>query len=138
MEKFKTPKIEEVVKNIPSIAYKQKWQISLDKEDGILYYSPKKIPDNTRLFQVTDEFALFLDKKNSPHGVMVECYAHNFMKHHLELKNLSKEINLFSKNEDDEIVIKMNKKDKNVQLFRELFEKTIISESLVGPLHTNR
>jgi len=57
-----------------------------------LFYSPKVISDDAELHQVTDEYALYLDKDLNPKGVMVEYYNVNFVEHHDLFKKLSSEI----------------------------------------------
>jgi len=71
---IKKEQIIEAVKSIPTIAEREKWVLTLDQEEGALFYSPKIIPDDAELHQVTDEYALYLDKDLNPKGVMVECH----------------------------------------------------------------
>jgi hypothetical protein len=89
---IKNKKIIEAVKSIPTIADKEKWVLTLDREEGSLYYSPESIADNAQLYQVTDEYSLYLDKDFNPKGVMIEYYNGNFVKHHLFFERLSSEI----------------------------------------------
>src|SRR3989344_3808358 len=56
-------KIINVVKNIPAIASKEGWVLTLDKDEGALFYAPKIMPNKTELFQITDEYAIYLDSK---------------------------------------------------------------------------
>lgn len=127
MEKMriKKGKLLEAIKNIPTFAEKEKWVLTLDKEEGTLFYSPKSIPDGAELHQVTDEYALYLDKNNNPKGVMVEYYAVNFLKHHNEIKDLSSEI--FKSNKKINIV-DPSKRNKEAKFFQAILEHTFLTE----------
>ena len=124
---IKKEKIIEAVKSIPTIAEKEKWILTLDQEEGTLFYSPKIISDNAELYQVTDEYALYLDKDLNPKGVMVEYYNVNFVKHHDGFEKLSKEI---FKNTDTVKTVDSDhaKKDK-VTFLKALLETTLIKEA---------
>jgi hypothetical protein len=124
----KKKQLIEAVKNIPIIAQKERWELTLDKEEGSLFYSPKVIPAGAQLHQVTDEYAVYLDKNNQPKGIMIEYYGINFIKHHKLFKKLStavftgdKKIKVAGKNRDK------NKED--VTVFKALLETTIIKEA---------
>lgn len=134
----KTNKIFEAVKKIPAVAAKEKWVITLDKNEGALFYSPRIIPDKTELYQVSDEYALYLDKKFNPRGVMVEYFSYNFVKHHPEISKLSKRVfKKAGKEQNEEIVVDPNKskKDDDVAILKSLLETTLIAESLASPKH---
>jgi hypothetical protein len=124
---IKKEQIIDAVKSIPTIAEKEKWVLTLDKEEGTLFYSPEMIPDNAELHQVTDEYALYLDKNHSPKGVMVEYYNVNFVKHHEGFEKLSSEI---FKGKDSVKTIDPNhtKKD-NITFLKALLETTLIKEA---------
>lgn len=95
MEKMsiKNEQLIEATKNIPIVAEREGWVLTLDKEEGTLFYSPKKIADHAELHQVTDEYALYLSKSFKPEGVMIEHFRENFLKHHEPLiKSLSEKI----------------------------------------------
>ena len=127
-------KIFEAVKKIPQTAEKEKWLITLDKDEGTLFYSPQTIPDGAELFQITDESAVYLDKNADPKGIMIEYYNFNFVEHHPEFKSLSDKI--FGKAErggTDVVVKNPEKKDGDVLLFKALLEKTIIAGVVMEP-----
>lgn len=133
----KINKILEAVKKISTIAAKEKWVITLDKNEGTLFYSPRIIPDKTKLYQVSDEYALYLDKKFNPRGVMVEYFNYNFVKHHPDIGKLSKRV--FEKSgekQNEEIVVSPSKnKDDDVSILRSLLEATLIAESFTFSKH---
>lgn len=121
--------IIEAVKNIPIIAEKEQWVITLDKEEGSLFYSPKTIPNNSSLHQITDEYSVYFDKKFRPKGVMIECYGQNFIKHHKSFQKLSSEV--FQSNKKIDVADSKKNKDKQ-SIFKALLESTLIKEIGMG------
>jgi len=119
-------KIIEAVKNIPDIAEKESWVFTLDREEGTLFYSPKIIPSNTNLHQVTNEYALYINKNYEPKGVMVECYNGNFTKHHKTIEKIS--LNVFRGKEKVKVIDPNTNKKDDVTSLRALFEDTLIRE----------
>ncbi len=133
MEKMNT--LFEAIKKIPEAAKDGKWVLTLDKDEGTLFYSPKEIPAEAELHQFTDESAIYLDKQSNPLGIMIEYYNLNFVEHHPEFKPLSDKV--FGENDvdDKETVVKNpGKEDEDVLLFRSLLESTIIAEAFTKPL----
>lgn len=124
---IKKEKLVEAVKNIPTFAEREKWVLTLDKEEGTLFYSPENIPDGSQLHQVTDEYALYVDKDFNPKGVMVEYYNINFLKHHSRIKELSAEI--FKGNQKVKTVNPASSKNKDAQFLQTLLEHTLINEA---------
>jgi hypothetical protein len=90
--KIKKENLIEAAKNIPVIAKKEGWGFTFDKEEGNLFYSPARMPDNTELHQVTEEYAVYFDKNFKPRGLMIEYFQGNFLKHHKNFQKLSDEI----------------------------------------------
>lgn len=128
MEKtmIKKEKIIKAVKNIPTIAEKEKWVITLDKEEGSLFYSPEFIEDNAELYQVTDEYSLYLDKDFNPKGVMIEYYNVNFVKHHHIFEKLSSEI--FNDTTKIKTIDPTRPQKDKVAFLKALLETTLIKE----------
>ncbi len=127
---IKNEKLVEAVKNIPAIADRDRWVFTLDTEEGTLFYSPKKIPDDAELHQITDEYALYTDKNYNPLGVMVEYYNVNFVKHHGVFAKLSSR--LFSGGGKIKVVGTESTKGKeheNTLLFKALLERILIKEA---------
>lgn len=124
-------KLLNAVRQVPTIAQKEGWVMTLDRDEGTLFYSPKVIPDKSELFQVTDEYALYLDKSGKPRGVMVEYYGVNFIKHHPEFQDMTEDI---FKGKNDIKIVDASKKQKNKRIleFKALFERTLIAEAFVG------
>jgi len=128
---IKKEKLLEAAKQVPIVAEKEKWVILLDKEEGTLYYSPKKISKGAELYQVSNEYALYLDKNFNPKGLMIEYYGENFLKHHKSFETLSKE--MFGGNKKT-----INRKIRNSKLphFKALLESTLIKEAGTKMLST--
>lgn len=124
---IKKAKLIEAVKNIPTVAEREKWVLTLDKEEGTLFYSADCIPDGTELHQVTDEYALYLDKELNPKGVMVEYYSINFLKHHTDFKKLSSGI--FKGNQKVKTVDPSVGRNKDARFLQTLLEHTLITEA---------
>jgi hypothetical protein len=120
-------KLISAVRSIPAIADKEKWVLTLDREEGTLFYSPEVIPDGAELHQVTDEYALYLDKDYNPKGVMVEYYNVNFVKHHDLFEKLSSQI--FKNKEKVEMVNPIEKREEKAYLLKALLERTLIKEA---------
>lgn len=123
-------KIIEAVKSIPIVAEKNSWSIAFDKDEGTLFYAPKDIPKHSELHQVTDEYAIYLDKDLNPSGVVVEYFKGNFLKHHILFKKVAPKI--FGDESGKKIVtIKSEqlKKDTNAGIFKALLESTLIKEA---------
>jgi hypothetical protein len=124
----KEQKLLTAVKSIPAIADKEQWVLTLDKEEGTLFYSPECIPDGAELHQVTDEYALYVDKDFIPKGVMIEYFNVNFVKHHNLFESLSKEV--FAGEETVKVVdAKSQEKNKDASFLKTLLEKTLILEA---------
>lgn len=133
MEKMNN--LYEAIKRIPEAAKDGNWVLTLDKDEGTLFYSPKDIPSEAELFQVTDESAIYLDKKSNPLGIMIEYYNVNFVEHHPEFKPLSDKI--FGETDEDnkETVVKNPQKgDGDVSRFTSFLESTIIAEAFTKPV----
>lgn len=119
------------VKIVPKAAKKEKWFFTFDKEEGTLYYSPKRVDRNAELYQVNDEFAVYLNKKTkAPKGVMVEYYRANFLKHHKEFQPLFKAV---FDNEDDEREVSPDKNE--AYSLKVFFEKTLVDEATGDGTH---
>ena len=117
-------KLIQAVKDIPIIAEKEQWNFSFDKEEGTLFYSPEKITYGAVLHQITDEYAIYIDKNYQPKGVMVEYFNANFIEHHDErFKELS-----FEALKDSETIKLDQPEDKKIKILKELFETTLIRE----------
>jgi len=129
--KAKKKQIMNAVRDIRDTASKEGWVLTLDRDTNALFYSPEIIPDKTELFQVTDEYAVYLDEELKPKGVVVEYYDNNFIKHHKDFKKISEEV--FGK---DNQKIKMvdpqskGKKQTPSVLFQALLEKTLVTEAI--------
>lgn len=137
MEKTHKEKVIEAVKNISSVAKEENWVLTFDRDEGALFYSPKIIPDNAELFQVTDEYAIYLNKKYAPQGVMVESYNQNFIKHHPEFKGITKAVFGNDGKQETKTVNLNNRSNQQTILFRALFEKTLLAEAFSNPLPNN-
>lgn len=121
-------KLISAVKQIPAIAKENGWVVTLDRDEGSLFYSPKQIPSGADLFQVTDEYALYVDKKNIPQGVMVEYFEYNFIKHHEAFESLTE--TLFNSPKDMQVASEASNKKGTLTIFKELLEKTLIVEAM--------
>lgn len=121
-------KLIEAVKSVPFIANKEGWVFTFDKEEGTLFYSPKIIPNGAELHQVTDEYALYLDKQFNPKAVMVEYFNHNFVKHHKIFEALSKRV--FSGKDKIKIVNpKLSKDNSDARTLKALFNDVLLEEA---------
>ncbi|MEK7516388.1 MAG: hypothetical protein AAB562_02220 [Patescibacteria group bacterium] len=136
MEKTNKEKLIEAVKNIPSIAKEEKWVLTFDRDEGALYYSPKIIPNNAELFQITDEYAIYFNKKYVPRGVMVEYYNQNFIKHHPEFETMTKAI-LGSDGQEKKMINSNKRSSQQTLIFKALFERTLVAEAFSNNLHKN-
>lgn len=116
--------------DLPLVARSEGWIFTLDSDDGTFFYSPRVIPTQAELYQVTDEFAIYLDRDLKPRGVMIEYYDHNFIEHHPEIKKLSEE--LFKETDDETIIINpsASRTSKQVKKFQEVLQSTILHEAL--------
>ncbi|MFA5751009.1 MAG: hypothetical protein WC898_01845 [Candidatus Paceibacterota bacterium] len=126
MEKmnFNEKRIKEAVRNIPRIAKNESWVFTLDREEGNFFYSPQKISDNTEFYQVTDEYALYLDKEYKPRGIVIEGYNANFIKHHKDIRKVSEK--LFQGKENIKIIDPKEAKNKEIiSVFKALLENVL-------------
>lgn len=128
---IKKEKLLDAVRSIPNIADKEQWVLTMDKEEGTLFYSPEYMPDNVELHQITDEYAMYVDKDFNPKGVMVEYYNVNFVKHHDFFEVLSSEI--FKGGDKVEVIdpssIKNIEDKKHAVFLKTLLERTLIKEA---------
>lgn len=127
---------EKVIKDLTKRAKKQGWVFTFDKDEDAFFYSPEVIPDNAELRSVNDEFAVYLDKKQNICGVVLEYCGHNFIKHHDEfVEDFKKLFDTKKSNKTEKIVDPNKSKDKRVENFKVLFERTLISEAAGAELH---
>lgn len=135
MAKIKSKKevLIDAVKSVPVAAEKERWVITFDKEEGTLFYSPRRIPDGAALHQVTDEYALYLDKQMNPHGVMIEYFDENFIKHHRPLRLLSKAI-FKGRGKVQVIDPKTGKRNEKIAALAALLESTLIKDAGIRPI----
>ncbi len=126
----------EAVKNIPIASEQEEWSLTLDKEEGSLFYAPKVIPDGTQLHQITDEYALYIDKDLNPKGVVVEYYRANFLQHHNKaFKKISSDV--FKENANDEVVTidsRQLRENESAGIFKALLEVTLIKDAGINPV----
>ena len=117
-----------LISNLSTVAERDKWAITLDKDEGALFYAPKVIPSDSALHQVTDEYALYIDKNSHPTGVVVEYFNGNFLKHHETFGDIASK---FFEQKDKIITIPADKlkQNKNAEIFRALLETTLIKEA---------
>lgn len=137
MIKINNKKLFNLITSIPRIADKEKWILTLDREECALFYAPKIIPSKSELHQLTDEYAVYTDKEFNPKGLVIDYYGVNFIKHHPEFEEITKEV--FG---EDKVKIKIidqknNKKKKKAIVLKALLERTLISEAVEGSLITN-
>jgi len=131
MEKthIKMEQLIEAAKNVPIIAEQEGWVLTLDKEDGTLFYSPEEIPNDAELHQITDEYAIYLNKNLKPEGVMIEYFKENFLEHHEPLiKELSQKV---FEGKENLIVAdpETDGKDGKAAIIAKFLESTLIKEA---------
>lgn len=123
----------DAVKSVPIAAEKERWVITFDKEEGTLFYSPRRIPDGAELRQVTDEYALYVDKQMNPRGVMIEYFNENFIKHHRPLRLLSNTI--FKGRERVQVIDpKTGKRNEKIAALAALLESALIKDAGMRPI----
>jgi len=131
--KITKEKIINLVKDIPTAANKEKWVLTLDREEGVLFYAPKRIPNKAELFQVTDEFAVYLDKAFKPRGVIIECYGVNFVKHHPAFEVVTEKV-FGEDGKKIETINPQTTKNSEVVVFKALLETTLVSDAVKDKL----
>jgi len=128
--------IKEIVKGLPSIATKNNWVFTYDEDEGALFYAPnKEIPEGSVLYQVTDEYSLYLnkDKGYALEGMFVECFDKNFIEHHDGFKDIATELFKIRENATSETqtVVNPHKSTSDkAATFKKLLELTFINETL--------
>lgn len=127
-------KIFNLVNNIPLVAEKQKWVLTLDRDECTLFYAPKIIPDKSELFQITDEYAIYIDKDFNPQGLVIDYYGVNFVKHHPEFKKLGDDVFGKGREKIKTISLKETKEQDKVAVFKSLIEKTLSAEVMKDEL----
>ena len=125
--KIKKEDLIEAAKSIPLIAKKEGWVLTFDKEEGNLFYSPKRIVDNTELCQMSDEYAVYFDRNCKPCGIMIESFQENFLKHHKNFQKLSNEIFKGRGKVKEVSPNKGNKKEKT-EMLSSFIESNLIKE----------
>lgn len=125
--------IVNAVKVVPKTAKSEKWLFTYDPSEGSFYYSPRQIDRQAELFQVNEEFAIYLDKKTkAPKGVMVEYYKVNFLEHHPEFKLLDQTV-FDAANENVQEATPDNNPDNNAAYsLKVFFERTMLDEAQGG------
>lgn len=127
---IKNEQLIDAAKSLPIVAKQEGWVLTLDKEEGTLFYSPEKISDQTQLHQITDEYALYLDKNFKPQGMMIEYFEQNFLKHHEPfIEELSGDI--FKSKKEGETIVADPESDKGkgkISTLAKFLESTLIKE----------
>jgi hypothetical protein len=130
MSRVSKKTLRDAVTRVREVADKEGWVFTLDRDEGNFYYSPEHVKRDARLYQVTDEYAIYLDKKNKPCGVMVEYFGNNYVEHHPEIKKMSGAI---FKSKDAIVVVdpgtKRNREARNLKI---AFESFLVAETLKG------
>ena len=128
---IKNEQLIDAAKSLPIVAEREGWVLTLDKEEGTLFYSPEKISDQAQLHQITDEYALYLDKDFKPQGMMIECYEQNFLKHHDSfIEELSEDV--FKGKKEGETIVADPEGDKGkgkISTLAKFLESTLIKEA---------
>lgn len=127
---IKKEQLIEAAKNVPIIAEQEGWVLTLDKEEGTLFYSPETISDSAELHQITDEYAIYLNKDFKPEGVMIEYFKENFLEHHEPLiRELSQKV--FFGGKENLIVAdpETDGKDGKIAIIAKFLESTLIKEA---------
>ena len=130
-------KIFEALKKLPFVAEKERWLLTLDKNEGSLFYAPSQIPKGSELHQVTDEYAMYLDENNKPTGLMIEYFNVNFIKHHDIAAQMSKTVFESSNSNQEEQTIVVDPKEKTNKsafLLKAFLEKPLIQDALTKPV----
>ena len=130
-----TETILEAAKLIRCQAEKDRWEITLDRDEGALYFSPTRIPDDAYLFRVTDEYSVYLDSKNELKGVMIEYYGTNFVKHHEQFEEISKEIFENTDTRSKPVVVLKHGFEKKEVAFRKMLEDALVADSVTEQLN---
>lgn len=123
--------ILDAVKNIPVIASRESWVVSLDVDDGTLFYAPQVIPSGAKLHQVTDEYAIYLGEENKPSGVVIECFNANFIKHHEPLASMGSGLFVSTGASTKEI---NPRSSTGARAFAALLENTLINDATDNPV----
>ena len=113
---------------------KEKWVLTFDRDEGALFYAPNIIPKGSDLHQITDEYAVYLDKKFNPKGIMIEYYGVNFIKHHPEFEKITEKIFKKDNKEIETIGVREINKKGEALVFKKLLETTLISEAVQDDL----
>ena len=129
--------VMDAVKNIPIVAEREGWGLTLDKEEGSLFYAPKIIPSGSQLHQITDEYALYFDSNKNPKGVVIDYYRANFLKHHKSFDQVS--LDVFGENgkENKEVITFDSnelKENSSAGILQALLESTLIREAGINPV----
>lgn len=133
MEKtMNSQKLIEAIKEVPLAAERDGWVFTFDAEEGALFYAPQVVPMNATLHQVTDEYAVYLDDNLKPHGVVVEYYKANFLKHHEIFNKIDAKIFTVSSKHPVVVVDPKSNKEEAVTIFKALFENNLIKEAGTG------
>ncbi|MEA2113658.1 MAG: hypothetical protein U9P63_03335 [Patescibacteria group bacterium] len=137
MTKINNKKLFNLITSIPRVANKEKWILTLDREERALFYAPKIIPNKSELHQLTDEYAVYTDKEFNPKGLVIDYYEVNFIKHHPEFKEITREVFGEDKRKIKTVDCKNNKKKKKAIVLKVLLERTLASEAIGGSLIIN-
>ncbi len=111
-------------RSLPIVARDERWVFTLDRDEGALFYGPRSMPRGAHLRQVTDEYALYLNKAYRPCGLMIEYYEENFIKHHERFEKLSRKV--FPKQKGPvQVVDPRTAQQDEPTYFRALLESTV-------------
>ncbi|MBI4039553.1 hypothetical protein HY388_01885 [Candidatus Daviesbacteria bacterium] len=115
IQKLNPKKLRESIYRLPNIAREEKWRLSYDKLIDALYFTPSIVARDAVLFNVTNEFAIYVNKNSKIEGLFIENFKANFVRHNASFEEL---LEVLNKNIDDIYVAR----DKNRS---ELYEKAL-------------
>jgi archaellin len=124
MRSINLKKLKKSLDNIKQIAKREKWTIEYNKTIDAFYYSPKRLPNDTRLLSLTDEIALYVTPEAGVKGIFIEHFSTNFVEHHREFKKV---FDYFTKTKDQIQREDRRKKQKTTIYKRDLEQSLLVS-----------
>ncbi len=124
INKLDKNKLKENFLKLPITAKKEGWVTSYDKLADALYVTPKSMPNGTSLYNITNEYAIFVTPSANVKGIFIENYSSNFVKHHTNFEGF---LDVLKPEDHDEIYIV--KDEEKAKLFQSALQDNLI-ESL--------
>lgn len=119
--KLDIKKLKNSFLHVPVTAKNESWATAYDKSTDSLYITPKSLPKDASLYNITNELAVYVTPNSQIKGIFIENYSSNFVKHNTGFEGLLDEL---ESEDDDEIYV--SKDEEKTQIYQRAIEEKVL------------